>query len=101
MKIPISGIEKSEAINFMRRAGYSSLGRGRDDAELSFIRPFGRSGYPRFHLFIRFDKGKDAVLNIHLDQRKPVYSGTSAHGADYEGPRLEDEIERIKSFLSS
>lgn len=83
----------------MRSAGYSSLGRGKDESEFSFVRSFGRSGYPRFHLFIRFDKGKGAVLDLHLDQKKPVYSGARAHDADYEGLRVEEEMDRIKSLI--
>ncbi len=95
----LPNITKENIIFMMKRNGYSFLGRGQDSAELSFIRPLGRSGYPRFHLFIRFDKGKEALFNLHLDQKKPVYSGSTAHSADYEGWRLEEEMTRIKDSL--
>ncbi len=99
MRSNLGVVDKTEIINLMRSAGYISLGRGKDEAEFSFIRSFGRSGYPRFHLFVRFDKGKEPIFDLHLDQRKTVYMGARAHGAEYEGPLLEDEMERIKSFL--
>ncbi|MGB3988815.1 MAG: hypothetical protein WBK67_03950 [Minisyncoccales bacterium] len=98
MKKEFFGLEKSDIINFMRRAGYLCLGRGSDEAEFSFVRSFGRSGYPRFHLFIRFDKGKDAIFNLHIDQKKPVYAGSRAHAAEYEGPLIEEEMRRIESL---
>ena len=99
MRGNLGEFEKTEIINLMRKAGYVSLGRGKDEAEFSFVRSFGRSGYPRFHLFVRFDKGQTAVFDLHLDQKKPIYAGTTAHAAEYEGPLLDDEITRIKSVL--
>jgi hypothetical protein len=93
-------IEKEEIFNLMRRAGYISLGRGINSEEFSFIRPLGLGGYPRFHLFIRFDQGKEAILNIHLDQKKAVYKGSRAHSADYDGPVIDIEIERIKNIIN-
>ncbi len=99
MKGKLGEIEKSEIVNIMRIIGYTSLGRGKDESEFSFIRSLGRSGYPRFHLLVRLDQGKEAVFDLHLDQRKPVYAGTKAHGAEYDGPLLEDEMERIKELI--
>ncbi len=99
MKKPFGGVDKDQIVNVLRRAGYLCLGRGQDEAELSFIRPFGRSGYPRFHLFVRFDQGKESIFDLHLDQRKGVYTGARAHGADYDGPLIEEEMERIATFL--
>lgn len=99
MRGNLGEFEKTEIVNLMRSAGYVSLGRGKDEAEFSFVRSFGRSGYPRFHLFIRFDKGKTAIFDLHLDQKKPIYAGARAHAAEYEGPLLDDEIARIKCLL--
>jgi len=96
-----SNIAKENIASMMRRVGYTFLGRGQDSAEFSFIRSLGRNDYPRFHLFIRFDKGKEVLFNLHLDQRKPVYSGTVAHSADYEGWRLEEEMTRIKNLFAN
>lgn len=99
MKFEIPNLIKENVVNSMRGAGYISLGRGNDSADFSFVRPLSRNNYPRFHVFVRFDQGKNAFLNIHLDQRKTVYSGATAHAADYDGHLVEEEAERIKSFL--
>ncbi|MCD5384753.1 MAG: hypothetical protein LRZ94_00360 [Candidatus Pacebacteria bacterium] len=99
MELGISGIEKNNIINIMRSLGYIS--RERSGEEFSFIRPFGRSGYPRFHIFIRFDRGKKAIFNLHLDQKKPIYSGSRAHSAEYDGFLVEEEMDRIKKHISS
>jgi len=78
-------------LTLLRKAGYHSL---RD----SFVRPFGRSGYPRFHLYISQEK-EVLVFNLHLDQKKPVYKGTSAHSGEYDSPIVLKEAERIKKTI--
>lgn len=97
-KIPEQEINEN-VINLMKRVGYFSLGRGREESELSFVRSIRSDNYPRFHVIVRSDAGKEIVFNIHLDQRKPVHKGAVAHNADYDGPIIEEEIERIKSYL--
>ena len=66
--------------------------------EASFIRPLERSGYPRFHLYIKKEK-EELVFNLHLDQKKPVYKAAHDHAAEYEGKVIENELERIKQAL--
>jgi len=83
-------------VNLIRKAGYFSLGQ--KDSEMSFIRPLERSGYPRFHLYISTQKD-ELVFNLHLDQKRPVYKGTSAHSGEYEGTIIENEAQRIKQVL--
>lgn len=69
---------------------------GSRETELNYIRPMaGRSGYPRFHLYLKKD-GETWVFNLHLDQKKPVYQGTSAHSGEYDGDVVEKEAERIR-----
>ncbi len=84
----------------MRRVGYFFLEEGTN--EMSFVRPLQRSGYPRFHLYIKVieqDQGRELALNLHLDQKKPVYKGVTAHSGEYEGPLVEGEAERIRKGL--
>jgi hypothetical protein len=78
-------------LTLVRQAGYHAL---RD----SFVRPLGRSGYPRFHLYIE-QKGNDLVFNLHLDQKKPVYKGTAAHSGEYDSAVVRQEAERIKQTI--
>lgn len=90
----------------MRRCGYFSLPavaqRAKEGCELSFIRPLtsAGSGYPRFHAYVKIDEvSREKIINLHLDQKKPIYRGASAHAGEYEGELVEKEIERIKKIL--
>lgn len=78
-------------LTLMRRAGYFAL---RD----SFVRPLEKSGYPRFHIYIE-QKGNELIFNLHLDQKKPVYQGTTAHSGEYDSPLVEREAQRIKQTI--
>lgn len=86
--------------NFMRRCGYFLIGE--ENGEFAFARPMtiSKSGYPRFHAYIKFDNvSRETSLNLHLDQKKPVYKGSSAHAGEYDGDLVLREMDRIKSFL--
>lgn len=85
----------------MRSAGYHFDGRDEKTGELRFYRSLSAGLYPRFHIYATWDRaGKKAMLNLHLDQKAPVYEGATAHGGDYEGPVIEKEGERLKQFLT-
>ena len=90
---------KENIIDLSRKIGYLSIGRGKNEAELSFVRPLKGSNYPRFHLLIRTDNGKDILFNLHLDQKKTIYRGSVAHSGEYDGPVIEQEAERIKNLI--
>lgn len=83
--------------NIMRQCGYGPE-RG-SEGELVFSRIIGpsRSGYPRFHCYIKSELDGSFRLNLHLDQKKPIYKGSHAHGGEYEGVIVEQEAERIKN----
>ena len=98
MKFIVKNTSGENIINLMRKVGYYSLRQER--SEFSFIRPLERSGYPRFHLYIKTTKDlKDLTFNLHLDQKRPVYKGASAHAGEHEGKVVETEAERIKQIL--
>ena len=82
---------RGSILTLVRKAGYFSLND-------SYIRPLEKSGYPRFHLYIK-EENDVLVFNLHLDQKKPVYKGASAHSAEYDSPIVEQEAERIKQSL--
>lgn len=82
----------------MRSAGYHYDGQDPKTGELRFYRSLSSGLYPRFHIYGVFDKAnKKLSLNLHLDQKAPVYKGAAAHGGEYEGPIIEKEAERLKS----
>ena len=98
MKFTIKNFSNENIINLMRRIGYYHLPE--KNSQLSFVRPLERSGYPRFHIYLNLDeKNKEINFNLHLDQKRPVYKGVSAHAGEYEGNIVEAEAERIKQIL--
>ncbi len=86
-------------IDLMRKLGYKSLGRSRKENELSFVRPLRGDYYPRFHIIIKLDIGSNFLFNIHLDQKRSSYKGSLAHSAEYDGPIIDTEKERIEKII--
>ncbi len=98
MKLTFLGPLKNNIYNLMRDAGYhfQREDHERDATEYSFVRP--RMGFPRFHIYAKM-AGNDLQLNLHLDQKKPVYRGYTAHSGDYDGTAVECEAARIKKII--
>ena len=80
-----------------RKIGYHFQGENKEKDEFVFTRP--SKGYPRFHLFLKMEKNDNLIFNLHLDQKRPIYKGTTAHSGEYEGETVEKEAERIKLLL--
>ena len=81
----------------MRQAGYAFVsGRSGDD---SFVRTFGRSPYPRFHVYIE-ERDRQVVINLHLDQKQPGYGGQARHNGEYDGPVVAAEANRLQQLIS-
>ena len=99
MKFIIKNTSGENTTNLMRRVGYYFLQE--KDSELSFVRPLERSGYPRFHIYLKpNEKNEEIIFNLHLDQKRPIYKTAHDHAAEYEGKVVETETERIKQILS-
>jgi hypothetical protein len=81
----------------MRRAGYGLIYDRRTGRE-SYVRHLGRMLYPRFHMYVE-EYGDNYSFNLHLDQKQPSYSGARAHSGEYDGELVEEEMERVKTFL--
>ncbi len=86
--------------HLMRRCGYHLERKDQKTGELVFVRRVGAGDYPRFHIYLKIDEvSHETQINLHLDQKKPVYEGAPAHGAEYSGEIVEKEAERIKQIL--
>ncbi|MFH0988256.1 MAG: hypothetical protein V1763_02695 [Parcubacteria group bacterium] len=87
---------RKQAMNpreLIRRCGYGE-GRNPRDGVFSYTRRLGGNPYPHFHVYI--DELPDAfVFNIHLDQKKPSYGGSSAHNGEYDGELVRAEARRL------
>ena len=94
-------LQSSENIqNVMRRCGYFFIKE--ENGELAFMRPLSSSGsgYPRFHIYVNMEKfPRETSLNLHLDQKKPVYRGTVAHSGEHDGEIVVKEVARLKQIL--
>lgn len=93
MRFTLKGPFKNNIYDLFRKCGYSFSGKDPDGAELSFSRP--ARGYPRFHIYLKTDRD-DLVVNLHFDQKKPIYKGVPAHSAEYGDKLVEEEMKRIK-----
>ena len=83
-------------LSLVRNLGYRVNSRSRGD--FNCIKSVQGSDYPRFHLFVEENEDK-FIFKLHLDQKKPSYSGSSAHSGEYEGKLVEEEAERIKKIV--
>ncbi len=78
--------------HLIKRCGYAEI-RDRT-GQVSYVRRLRGYHYPRFHVYIEGNS-----FNLHLDQKAPVYQGTTAHSGEYEGGIVEKEAERIRQII--
>lgn len=92
MKIKIDPLTEN-ALTLMRRAGYTFQKNEGD--EQAWVRVFGTSGYPRFHIYTKQEK-LSLLVHIHLDHKKHTYGEDTRHHADYGGSApVQEEVARL------
>ena len=97
MRLQVEDKYKNRNIAYLlRQAGYKQ--EVKRSGAVSYARSFSGNDFPRFHIYIE-ELPEGWEINLHLDQKAPSYSGTSAHGGEYGGEVVEEEIERLKKFL--
>lgn len=92
----IKKVDKS-IVSVARDLGYTIIDT-KENQEYNLVRRLTGQNYPRFHLYVK-QQGFDYIFSLHLDQKKPSYSGTHAHSGEYFGPLVENEADRIKEIL--
>lgn len=98
MRIEIKNINENP-VNILRRLGYSF--QRHEGEEMSFVRPFSRSGYPRFHMYVKIE-GVDMIINIHYDTKKETYGEGTRHHGEYENEGvLKEEVRRLSALLKN
>lgn len=96
MKISVTGIGENPT-SLLRRAGY--VFQRQEAAEMSFVRSFSQSGYPRFHCYTKLD-GMNLLISLHLDQKKHTYGTATRHHGEYEdSPVVLEEAKRLTHLL--
>ena len=103
MKFSVKNKSGENTQSLMRELGYHFWGQKKETGEketgeMAFIRPIRGIPFPRFHIYLK-KENKTLVFNLHFDQKRPIYKGTPAHSADYDGEVLEKEKQRIKQFI--
>ncbi len=84
-------------VTLFRRAGYSF--QREEGSEVSFVRPLGSSGYPRFHCYTKSQPGS-IECSIHLDQKRETYGRNTRHHGEYsDDGALADEVLRIGPLI--
>lgn len=98
MQIKVDKLSENP-VSLLRRAEY--IFQRKEEAEMSFIRPLSRSGYPRFHMYAHLE-GISLIINIHLDQKKETYGQDTRHHGEYENEgALAEESSRIQKILQN
>ena len=92
----ISHKPEKNVLSLVRELGY--VLKSNQEGEFNCVKTITSMSYPRFHLFIE-EKDNDFLFKLHLDQKKPSYSGNSAHSGEYEGGIIEKEAQRIKQIV--
>jgi len=82
-------------LNLFRSLGYVFIEQTGE--EWNFAKKISGADYPRFHCYAKKESG-NLVINLHLDQKKPSYGGSSAHAGEYDGPLVEQEA---RTFLKN
>ncbi len=98
MKLTVRGKLPDNPRNIMRRLGFGEH-FDPNTKQISYSRRLSSGRFPRYHAYIEEIDG-GMKINLHIDQKKASYTGQSAHSGEYEGPLVEQEIERIKSMIS-
>lgn len=97
MQIKFTKAQVPDPEKFIRRCGYGKIIDRRMD-KISYAKRIHRDFYPRFHVYIKTE-GESVVFDLHLDQKRPIYEGVTAHSGEYDGEVVEREGERIKRSL--
>lgn len=95
MFIIVEGPFEENTHVMMQRAGYHTH---RFSAEISYTKRIGGGEFPRFHVYPEV-QGESVRLNLHLDMKKHTYGGFSAHQGEYDGKRVEEEMERLRLYF--
>lgn len=96
MEFKIKNIKKNITV-VAREIGYVIL-EAKTPNEYNMVRKLTGNNYPRFHIYVK-QRGEHFDFSLHLDQKKPSYSGSHAHSGEYEGPVISEEADRIKELL--
>lgn len=94
MRIPLPSGFPANLRQFLQRCGYATHFDPASN-RLSFVRRVQGNEYPRYHLYVNQDVRGQSYFNLHVDQKFASYRNTPAHNAEYDGPLVAREGERL------
>lgn len=97
MQIKFKKDQASDPEKFIRRCGYAKI-VDRRMSKTSYAKRIHRDFYPRFHVYIKIE-GEAIIFDLHLDQKRPIYEGVTAHSGEYDGEVVEREAARIAKSI--
>ena len=65
----------------------------------SFVKRLSSDFYPRFHVYLRKETNESIEFNLHLDQRRGVHAGATAHAGEYDSELVINETNRLKALF--
>lgn len=83
---------------FLLRSGYGHIFDRRRGVD-SFVQRLGGGFYPRLHMYVNLLPDGRIAFDLHLDQKEASYAGSHMHNADYDGPVVAEEIERLRGLI--
>lgn len=99
MKIRFPKIQIADPEKNILRCGYAKIVDRRMN-KISFAKRIHRDFYPRFHVYIKIE-GDEVTFDLHLDQKRPIYEGVTAHSGEYDGEVVEREGERVRRMIET
>ncbi len=95
MKIKFTREKLAEnPVTFIRHCGYGEYYDRRAHKVSYMKRARMTDMFPRYHVYI--EENTDGVtFDLHLDQKRPSYEGSSMHSGEYTGSAVEREAKRI------
>ena len=66
----------------------------------SYVKRLSSDFYPRFHIYLRKETDIMIEFNVHLDQRKGVHVGVTAHAGEYDSAIVVNEANRLQAVFA-
>ncbi|MFA6098594.1 MAG: hypothetical protein WCV50_02375 [Patescibacteria group bacterium] len=99
MRIYINKAELKDNLKvLLNRLGYHQ-NVDRQSGQASFARRLGGYLYPRFHVYIN-ENQEQYEINVHFDEKKASYAGTSRHSGQYDSELVQAEAQRIQNYIT-
>ncbi len=98
MKLKFSKSVIGNPTVFIRRCGYGEYYDRRMGKTSYMKRARMEDMFPRYHVYFE-EHDQEIIFDLHLDQKRPSYEGSSMHAGEYDGTAVEREAAKIQSFV--